>query len=269
MKKILVAFEASAYPSHLSAFAIKLATQTGALLHPVFVNKTNIYPVVGQPLSADYSFSAVPLIVDDTMLEDNTELIRSNARLFENECREAGVPCTIDGDTALFVENLIDHSAFADLIIADAAEIFLQEFFPNTHCPVFLIPEKARMPQRAVLCYDESFSSIYALKMYSYLFPEWSGLPSALISINPKGDNGNKYDDYLSDWLPQHFTSLQRITEQGNLQTELTGLIGKENPYAVVVMGAFGGNAISRLFHKSLANVVLEETIASVFIIHE
>jgi hypothetical protein len=37
----------------------------------------------------------------------------------------------------------------------------------------------------------------------------------------------------------------------------------------MLVMGAFGGNAIARMFHRSLANVVLEQTSASVFIKHE
>jgi hypothetical protein len=139
----------------------------------------------------------------------------------------------------------------------------------DTRCPVLLVPDNAALPTRAVFCYDESFSSIYALKMYSYLFPEWKDLPGVLLSINPKGDNGKGYDDYLADWLPQHFSNIQREEPSGNLQRELVSFIRKNEEPTIVVMGSFEGNAISRLFHKSLANVVLEETRACIFIMHE
>jgi len=36
-----------------------------------------------------------------------------------------------------------------------------------------------------------------------------------------------------------------------------------------VVMGAFGRSAISRLFHRSLSNVILEDTKVSLFTTHK
>lgn len=48
-----------------------------------------------------------------------------------------------------------------------------------------------------------------------------------------------------------------------------TKTVGAGLEPTVVVMGAYGGNAVSRLFHKSLANIVIEETNAALFIMHE
>ena len=179
----------------------------------------------------------------------------------------------IDPDPDVTVQELIDHSAFSDLILCDSegemGGFSLRELLTDTHCPVLLVPDNAAQPTRAVFCYDESFSSIYALKLYSYLFPEWKDLPGVLLSINPKGDNGKGYDDYLADWLPQHFSNIEQEEPSGNLQRELVSFIRKNDEQTIVVMGSFGRNAISRLFHKSLANVVLEETKACVFIMHE
>jgi nucleotide-binding universal stress UspA family protein len=107
------------------------------------------------------------------------------------------------------------------------------------------------------------------MKMYSYLFPEWRQLPSTVLSINPKGDNGLKYDDYLNDWLPYHFPELEKQLLQGNLHKELVRFIRKNDEQVIVIMGAYGGNAVSRLFHRSLANIVIQETKALVFIMHE
>jgi nucleotide-binding universal stress UspA family protein len=193
--------------------------------------------------------------------------------VFRDSCRDAGVEFSIDPDSDVTIQELIDHSAFSDLILCDSkgemGGLSLRELLVDTHCPVLLVPEKAILPERAVFCYDESFSSIYALKMYSYLFPEWKDLPGVLLSINPKGDNGSGYDEYLADWLPQHFTNIEQEAPAGNLQRELVSFIRRNDEATIVVMGSFGRNAISRLFHKSLANVVLEETNASVFIMHE
>jgi nucleotide-binding universal stress UspA family protein len=53
------------------------------------------------------------------------------------------------------------------------------------------------------------------------------------------------------------------------LQKELVSFVRKNDQQTIVVMGAYGRNAVSRLFHRSLSNVVIEETNALVFIMHE
>jgi nucleotide-binding universal stress UspA family protein len=207
------------------------------------------------------------------MEKENRKLIESHLEFFRDDCRNADVQCTIDNATDISLEELIDHSAFSDLVLCDAKEelggISTRELLVDTHCPVLLVPSKMQMPVRTILCYDESFSSILAMKMYSYLFPEWKDFPSTVLSINPKGDNGLRFDDYLNDWLPQHFANLEKQILQGNLQRELVSFIRKNDEPAIVVMGAYGRNAVSRLFHRSLANIVIEETNAFLFIMHE
>jgi hypothetical protein len=272
MKKILVVFNGETYNSHLSSFAIRLSKQTGAILQAVFISpfveQINTYPFPGElPMMAEGISGAREI------QEEHKGLIQSNMDLFVSDCKKTSVPCNVTNDNDITVNELLDHSAFSDLILCDAKEQYgtysFKDFITDTHCPVVLVSENARLPQRAILCYDESFSSIYAIKMYNYLFPEWKDIPTAIISINPKGDNGNKYDDYLSDWLPAHFSNIEKVQLEGNLQKELTGFIGKQDLNSIVVMGSYGGNAMSRMFHKSLSNVVLEETSASLFIVHE
>jgi hypothetical protein len=272
MKKILLVLNGEKYNSHLASFAIRLCKQTDAALQAVFVSpfveQMNTYPFPGElPLVAEGIIGA------REMQEEHKKLVQTNVDLFISDCKKTNVQCSITNDNDISVNELIDHSAFSDLILCDAKEQYgtysFKDFISDTHCPVILVADNARLPQRAILCYDESFSSIYAIKMYSYLFPEWKDLPTVLVSINPKGDNGSKYDDYLDDWLPGHFSNLEKVQLEGNLQKELTGFIGKRDAHSIVVMGAFGGNAMSRMFHKSLSNVVLDETSASLFIIHE
>jgi hypothetical protein len=272
MKKILVAFNATNYSSSLSEFALNIAKQSGSVIHAVFLTPSHA-PVVQYPFPNDLPLASSGLISTAEMEDENQKLIESHLEFFRDDCRNANVQCTIGNATDISLEELIDHSAFSDLILCDAKEelggVSTRELLVDTHCPVLLVPSKMQMPARTILCYDESFSSILAMKMYSYLFPEWKDFPSAVLSINPKGDNGLRFDEYLNDWLPQHFPNLEKQILQGNLQRELVSFIRKNDESAIVVMGAYGRNAISRLFHRSLANIVIEETNAFLFIMHE
>jgi nucleotide-binding universal stress UspA family protein len=272
MKKILLVYNSETLSEDVTDFGIELSKGSGAVLHGVFISpfaqQINQYPFV-----AAAPFTSAGLLYTEEMQREHGKLLKSNMDLFTTTCKEAGVQFTVNEDPEITISELTDQSAFADLILFSAKEQFgsysFREVITDIHCPVILVPDKARIPQRTILCYDESFSSIYAIKMYTYLFPEWQDIPTYLLSINPKGDNGNKFDDYLDEWLPAHFSNFEKIHLEGNLQKELLNYVKKDDHHSMLVMGAFGGNAIARMFHRSLANVVLEQTSASVFIKHE
>jgi len=272
MKKLLVVFDGIRFSSSLSRFALQIAKRSNSLVHAVFTSPS-MNTVVQYPFPNDLPLAAVEFEVSEEMEKENRDVINANIQVFNDNCKEADVNFTVDNDSDITIRELIDHSAFSDLILCDCkgemGGFSIRELLAETHCPILLVPENAILPERMVFCYDESFSSIYAMKMFSYLFPEWKDLPGVLLSINPKGDNGNGHDEYLADWLPQHFTNIEQEAPAGNLQRELVSFIRKNEEPTIVVMGSLGGNTISRLFHKSLANVVLEETNATVFIMHE
>lgn len=270
MKKILVLFNGIDYPAHQIAYGIELAKTDQALLQAVVMRPVSLANTVSYPFPNDLALAQPPLVTyEDT--RENTELIKANLKLFADECKEAGVKSVAQPDT-LSIDELIEQTAFSDLVLAGAKISFgdysLEELLADTHCPVLIVTEKAKLPSKAILCYDEGFSSMFAIRHYSYLFPEWKSLPTQVVSINPKGDKGVKYSPYIDSWLQQHFIDCQNTVLEGNLQRELIGTIGKDE-HCIVVMGAYGRSAVSRLFHRSLANVVFEETNAAVFVIHE
>lgn len=271
MKKLLVAFNATSYSNTLSQFAIKIARQSNSLIHAVFLSPS--FTAVTYPFPNDLPLATTGLFSTQEMLKENQKLVEADMQAFKEDCEAANIIYRIERSMDITLENIIDHSAFSDLILCDAKEelggISIRDLLVDTHCPVLLVPGTIQMPERAVLCYDESFSSIHAMKMYSYLFPEWKELHTTVLSINPKGDNGLRYDDYLNDWLPQHFPQLEKQILQGNLQRELVNFIRKTEQPTVVIMGAYGRNAMARLFHRSLSNIVINETNALTFIMHE
>jgi nucleotide-binding universal stress UspA family protein len=132
-----------------------------------------------------------------------------------------------------------------------------------------LIFENSTLPKRLIVCYDESLSSVNAVKQFSLLFPTWKDLPTSIVSIHPKGDNGGKIDEHMDEWLKAQFSDIERVQLEGNLQKEMINYIGKESADSLVIMGNYDGNAMSRIFHRSLANVILQETSANLFLTHD
>lgn len=271
MKKILVVLNGTDYPAHVVDYGLKLAEKNGSELQAVV-----LAPPSTQVTGAYYFPNDLGLAGAEEPLEapgeSDTKIIEANLALFKEDGREAMVPCSV-GAVSLTPEDLVEETAFADLVLSHTGIhmglISLEELLSDSRCPVVLVPRGAELPTRAVLCYDESYSSIYAIKMYAYLLPECRHLPTTLLTINPKGDNGNGKAGRIKDWLPHHFPQLQIRHLQGNLQKELTGFIGIEAHSTVVIMGAYGRNALSRIFHKSLSRVVMEETGSTLFVVHE
>jgi nucleotide-binding universal stress UspA family protein len=77
-----------------------------------------------------------------------------------------------------------------------------------------------------------------------------------------------EHKEFINQTLPEHFPNYYLKLLRGKVKEEMDNFV-QQYPRALVVMGAFGRSALSRLFHPSLAKEVLDETRASVFIAHE
>ncbi len=139
----------------------------------------------------------------------------------------------------------------------------------RTHCPVILVQKNSVLPLRVFLAYDGSMSSIHAIKMYSYLFPQWHTVNTFLVQVNPEKEDEISNQKYIQDWLTQHFPQLTIKVMKGNVEKELLSFLHAHSEKALVVMGAYGRKGLSRLFHESLADSVINQSHASLFISHQ
>ena len=105
--------------------------------------------------------------------------------------------------------------------------------------------------------------------MFSYIFPEWRLVPTCLLSVSPKKNAHVEYGEYIKDWLPQHFTHRKVELLKGEVKQELVKAVKNSGQNTLVVMGAYGRTAVSRLFRKSLSHSIINETTAALFIAHE
>ena len=277
MKKLLVILNGADAPTHVISSAIAIAKATNAMLHAVFLIPFVYKAALAYPFLNDLSLATMD-VSGVSIEEENQALTNDNIQLFVDACDNAKVTCKISSGHETPLEELIQHSAFADLVIADAKTDFastismpltvsLSDLLTDAHCPVLLLQEEMRQPAEIILSYDGSFSSIHALKMFSYIFPEWRNVPARLLSITP--DKHLEYEEYIKDWLPRHFTNADITLLKGTVKKEITEVIREHEHNTLVVMGAYGRTAISRLFRKSLSNTVINDTKAALFISHE
>jgi nucleotide-binding universal stress UspA family protein len=276
-KKILAAFDGTKYSEGASKYAIEIAKLTDSLLVGVFVQDMRY-------INFTYAYAWDQPFVDmssiDTSIKEEKEKIDLNIKLFHRACEEKGIKHKVHLDKGVPLQELLHESAFSDLIVLDShtsfftignnsPSPFLKDFLADSHCPVLIVPHTYTFFDKAVMCYDGSPSSVYAIKAFSYLFQQLDELDTVILSVNEKTTNHLKDGNNLKDLVHAHFKNASFEVLNGDANDELVGYLKQNSQNAMVVMGAYGRNAISRLFHQSLSNKVIKELNAPVFITHQ
>ena len=271
MKKILVINNDYQLPKTAIDFAIQVALENNAVVYGMFVQSI-------QNTGTDSYFFPNDLNLTDKDLtatsdeEENLQYKNTNMKLFGDMCTIAGVPYKMHSVFENFLDTLIDHSAFSDLIISDAdttpSQYSIKTLLANAHCPVLLVNRDYRQTDTLIFAYDDKSTSMHAVKMFTYLFRFYKDLPAYFVSVVSSDVLGIEYADLLKEWLPLHYSNVQIKILKGETKEELSGFINNTtNP--LVVMGAYGRSSLSRFFKESLANIILERTNAPIFITHE
>lgn len=272
MKKILVILNAGHIPQHVISSAIVIARKTSSFIHAVFLNDLKTTPEFSYPFPNDLALTGTNMTGEPAKLV-NRKLIESELKVFKDECAHAGLACSCEIDETISVQHLLQISSFSDLIIADGSsssdEFTIKDILIGAHAPVLLVSKEVAPPENIILCYDGKPSSIYAIKMFSYLFPEWTSLPTKLVHVSSKASTQIPHESHFQSWLNQRFRQFEKVTLHGDTQEQIVRFIRPNSEASIVVMGSFGENTLSRIFHKSLSNAVLAHTNASLFITHE
>ncbi len=269
MKKILIIFNDYHMPASVVDYAIQLAQQRGATLFGLFVQSLEYHD--------DSYFYPNDMNLTDTDLtaasdkEEHLQFLSNSTQSFADRCTAAGTPFATHVINTEYIDALIDHSAFADLIICGAdhapQQYSLSTLLANAHCPALLINDDYTQTNTLVFTYDDKLSSIDAVKRFTYLFDFYNDLPVHFVSVLPTNVIGLEYEDLIEEWLPLHYPNATIEILKGDTKDELINYInGLSNP--LIVMGAFGRSMLSRFFKESLANTIMKQTNAPVFIAH-
>jgi len=269
-KRILLILNGKLVADHVVAAAIEMSVATSSELNAVFINYALDLAEYQYPFPNDISLTRNNL-TGKTIAEEDAELMENNIKSFMHKCEIAGVAFDVETGKETSLQWLKTNSAFADLILADANENLRQhhivDLLIDAHCPIYLVSKHASAVKNVIFTYDGSFSSMRAIKMYTYLFRNTHQLPATLVHVSDKNRQLPE-EKYIRSWLSLHYREVEYKILNGNIQHELVNYT-RSSPDSLVVMGSFGRTTLSRFFHKSLANYIVEEGRCSLFITHE
>ncbi len=271
MKKILIILNESHIPQQVIKRAIHIAKESNSILKAVFINDINGLNF-GYPFPNDLYLMGEKVRAE-TRTEESMKLLESLAQQFKDECNEQGINYTIEIDKAVSIKHLINLSSFADLIIADSKsdsnEYSLKDLLADAHCPLLLVSKNAEPIEKIYVAYDGSASSMYAVKMFSYIFPEYKNFNVHLFHIAAGDSSAIPHLDEIKSWASKHFSNIKFELITGSTKKQLVEHIRQGSEKTIIVMGAYSGSSITRLFLKSTAESVINETNASLFITHQ
>jgi len=277
MQKILFVTNATFINASAMEFAAYMAKQNHAKLVSVFLEnlKYKPYPEVKKVLG----FPFVEEITAEA--EENPETrqaIENNIDFFRNYCAQQDIVGIIHRDKGTPIESVIEESRYADLIITDAATSFsyheesvptrfVKEMLMEAECPVIIAPERFEDINEVVFCYDGSKSSVFAIKLFTYLCPSFAGKDITLLHIQENENDHVDARDKVMEWLRIHYTSVSIQLLFGEAGEALfRTFLGRSDK--LLVMGAMGRSSISNFFRQSTAELLLEAVDTPVFIAH-
>src|SRR5574338_569740 len=171
MKKILLAFDGSHFSEGACGFAKNLNEKNPILLVGAFlpqVDYANLWSYSGGGMTG-------PLFIPLVEGEDS-EAVKKNVERFESFCEKNGIEFRVHKDFYDFaLPELRKESRFADLLLL-GGETFYENI--GTDEPNDYLKDALHGVE----------DSVFAIKQFAYLFPEFTDNKTILVYVNEKGE---------------------------------------------------------------------------------
>ena len=276
MEKILLAIDATNPDKNSLEFACYLGRLTKSKITGVFLENL---AAEERPVLKQVHEMASPGA--DEKLDEHkaeVELVEKNIAFFKEGCVNREVNYRLHRDRGVPAHELIEESRFADVLVVDAETSFnkryegaptqlVKDILKKAECPVIIAPESFEAIDEVIFTYDGSSSSVFAIKMFTYLFPQLHDKKASIIRVSEAGvwQDPDKYK--FREWLKEHYTDLHFEVLKGDTETELfEHLFKRKNMF--LVMGAYGRNALSQFFKRSHADLLIKTVTQPIFIAH-
>lgn len=175
-------------------------------------------------------------------------------------------------------EKVIEESRFADLLLINNSTSFatlydtdpprfVKDLLADAECPVMVLPEVMPAIKQVVFSYNGSYSSMYAIKQFTQLFPGYSDMPVKVVYVAENNNHNIPWEPKLREYMDLHYDTVEYAILNGEPATEFLALLIDRND-CIVTYGAYGRSGVSRFFHRSDADNILRTVNIPVFITH-
>ncbi|MEI6950341.1 universal stress protein [Paraflavisolibacter sp. H34] len=273
MKKVLLAFDGTHFSEGAFRFACSLNRLQPLLLTGVFVPQASYANLWSMAGATDLP-NNLPLLEEPDGREVDENITR-----FAFLCKKYGINCKVHKDFSDFaLPELERESRFADLLLigsesfyqfitGETVNDYLEAALHASECPVLVVPEEFHFPQRIVLAYDGSKSSVFAIRQFAYLFPELAGRETLLAFLKSRDDKDLPEEDNILELAGMHFPKLTVLKLDKHPGREFSEWL-QENSQVLLVCGSYGRSLLSQLVRDSFVKDVIEKHQLPVFVAH-
>lgn len=274
MERILVLVNGSGPQGATMEFACYIANLTQSALTGIFY-----YPEPKEENPRGFGGHSKPVETDTIQLAETRKRLEDSKLSFTRFCDNHQLNLKPDTIEVRDLEDIRLHTRFADLLIitADAETTSEDDAVPtdftttilrNAECPVLMAPLTFKEISEIVFTYDGSVSSVFAIRQFTHLFPQFVDLPVTLLEVNKDYSDIVNYRESITKYLGTHYQYVNKLVLKGRPEDELFSYFLQKKD-VLIVMGAFGRNFLSSIFHRSTATLLLKTTSLPVFISHQ
>lgn len=277
MKKFIAAIDGLKYSDSTVQYAVQTAKQANAHLVGIMLDDATYtsYKV--------YELIVKQKVTDEKLKkyeESDRETRLKSAASFEKACRDAGITYAVHHDKNIALQELLHESIYCDMLFIDGKETlthfeekrptrFIRELLTDIQCPVLIVPPKFRPFAKIYLLYDGEPSSIFAIKMFSYLFPFLENTDAEIISVKNPGQTLHLPDNKLmKEFMKRHKPAAEYKVIKGLPEIEIVQYLKQQPKEMLIVLGAYRRGKVSRWFRESMADYLMKELNVPLFIAH-
>lgn len=278
MKKFLAVFDGFNISKSTLDYAIQLTQTANAHLVGVFLDEfiyRSYNAVKVMKTYKNYGEKMKELDAKDKKKRDDA------AQQFQKVCSKAGIPFSIHRDKGFAINDLKRESMFADLIVINEFETFtkykqesptrfMKDLLGDVQCPVLVVPNNFKTVDKIVLLYDGGPSSLYAVKMFSYLFGSFMDVPVEVLTVKDHFMATSRVPDnkLMREFIKRHFPKASYTVTKGGAEEQIIGHLRNHKENELVVLGAYRRSELSRWFKTSMADTLMKELDTPLFIAH-
>ncbi|MBI1344268.1 MAG: hypothetical protein GC171_15195 [Terrimonas sp.] len=278
MKKILLAIDALQPDLSALDFSCFIAGLSHSGITGVFLENlvADERPVLKEMSGQHFLEWELDKTSDAYQLKQNR--VEEHIAIMRETSFKKGIDFNLHRDKGLPAHEMIEESRFADMIIVDAAtsfrkryegvpSAFVKDILKEAECPVIVAPESFEGIDEIVFTYNGTPSSIFAIKQFTYLFPELKDKRTIVFRVHPIGEQTESDHYKFKEWIKKHYTNFNFYTTEGDVPGNLLQYLYTRK-HAFVVMGGYGRSELSRFFKKSKAGLLIKTLTLPFFITH-
>lgn len=278
MKKFLAVFDGFNISKSTLNYAIQLTQAADAHLVGVFLDEFvyRSYDVLKvMQTYKNYKEKMKELDAKDKLKRDEA------AKQFQKSCSTAGILFTIHRDKGFALLDLKKESMFADLIVINEFETFtkykqqsptrfIKDLLADVQCPVLIVPNNHKPFDKITLLYDGGPSSLFAIKMFSYLFGNFMNLPVEVFTVKDHYMATSRLPDnkLMREFIKRHYPNATYNVVKGIAEEQILGHLRNHKENELVVLGAYRRSELSRWFKTSMADTLMKDVDTPLFIAH-